>query len=209
MKRLTGSRGATMVEYALIGALLVVASIGAIEWLSGQSEAETEQQAECISARPPPPGCQIPSAATTTSTSIGGPPPTSATTTLPPPIPPPSETEPVDPGNVVPGPGPNTWAITGPIFTVQTGDDPPFPIQGAVIQFRFEVQDPTTGEWVVIETQPCTTGTNGQCSPPPTFTWDNTAYLANPVVNAQIVVTQINTNPAVTTLPGPFTYVLA
>jgi Flp pilus assembly pilin Flp len=51
-------RGATLVEYALIVALVVVASFGAIQFLTTQSEAEVATQADCVSTRPPPPSCQ-------------------------------------------------------------------------------------------------------------------------------------------------------
>jgi hypothetical protein len=108
---------------------------------------------------------------------------------------------------VGPGPAPNTFVVTGPTITVQTGDTPPANVGGAEIEFTFEVQDPTTGEWVVIEVKTCTTGGGGSCSTQ--FNWDNTGYVP-PVTQARITITGVQTDPAVEgTLPGPFIYTLA
>ncbi|MDZ7674703.1 MAG: hypothetical protein U5K30_06525 [Acidimicrobiales bacterium] len=46
--------GAVLVEYALALTLLVVGSIGAIQFLEDETEDEVDRQAECISQRPPP-----------------------------------------------------------------------------------------------------------------------------------------------------------
>ncbi|MCD9622650.1 hypothetical protein [Rhabdothermincola salaria] len=72
-------RGATLVEYALILALVVVAAVASIQFLTNQSEAEVANQADCVSTRPPPPSCQA-RAVTTTTTTI---PPETTTTIAP------------------------------------------------------------------------------------------------------------------------------
>lgn len=51
-------RGATLVEYALVLALLIGGIWGAIELLGRQGKAEVVNQAECVSMRPPPATCQ-------------------------------------------------------------------------------------------------------------------------------------------------------
>lgn len=50
-------RGATLVEYALVLALLVVGSMGVINLLQASAENEVNNQADCVSMRPPPPEC--------------------------------------------------------------------------------------------------------------------------------------------------------
>lgn len=56
-RRTLTERGATLVEYALVFALVAVASLGAIEFLQNQSQEEIDNQAECVSDRPPPGEC--------------------------------------------------------------------------------------------------------------------------------------------------------
>jgi Flp pilus assembly pilin Flp len=74
--------GATLVEYALIVALVVAASSGAIQFLTDQSEAEVATQADCVSTRPPPPSCQ-PRAVTTAPPASSPSTPTNPTSTIP------------------------------------------------------------------------------------------------------------------------------
>lgn len=68
---LRSDRGATIVEYALVLALVVVGSIAAINALDSRGREQVINQAECVSMRPPPPGCQI--TPITTSTSLAPP----------------------------------------------------------------------------------------------------------------------------------------
>lgn len=75
--RLWNDRGATLVEYALVLALIVVGSIAAINALDSRGREQVVNQAECVSMRPPPPGCQI--TPITTSTTETGPPITGST----------------------------------------------------------------------------------------------------------------------------------
>lgn len=51
-------RGAAVVEYALVLSLLVVASIGAAQFLEDETADEVDNQADCLSTRPPPVSCQ-------------------------------------------------------------------------------------------------------------------------------------------------------
>ena len=46
--RLWGARGATMVEYSLVVAFLVVGSILAIDYLNGEASDEVANQADCV-----------------------------------------------------------------------------------------------------------------------------------------------------------------
>lgn len=85
--RMRGSLGVTLVEYALIVALVVIPAIPAVNWLSKTGRSEVASQKDCVSKRPPPTSCQSRVATTTTtadpstsSTSI----PTSGSTVEPP-----------------------------------------------------------------------------------------------------------------------------
>jgi Flp pilus assembly pilin Flp len=96
--RRADDRGASFVEYSLVFALLVVVTLGAVQYLTTSATAETDNQATCISRRPPPPECQMQPAIVPTTTvpvSTSAPPTTAdpgptttlapTTTTLPPP----------------------------------------------------------------------------------------------------------------------------
>src|SRR5690606_13650517 len=103
MRRWRSTRGVTLAEHPLVTSLLVVASLGAIEYLNNESKKETREQATCIAMRPPPPDCQIPTAATTTTApDPDAPPPPEPPPEPPPPDPPPppSTAEASDPGRV-------------------------------------------------------------------------------------------------------------
>lgn len=62
--------GVTGVEYALVVSLVLVGSIGAIETLGDNSRDEVNNQANCVSSRPPPVSCQLEPLVTTTTNSI-------------------------------------------------------------------------------------------------------------------------------------------
>ncbi len=68
--RRRGDRGATLVEYALVLVLLVVASITVAQVVEDETADEVDNQAACLSTRPPPPSCQQ---AALTPTGGGGP----------------------------------------------------------------------------------------------------------------------------------------
>lgn len=70
-------RGATMVEYSLLVALLALATVGAIRFLSHTASSQQAQNADCIGQRPQPAVCTAkfevaPSTSTTTGGSGGG-----------------------------------------------------------------------------------------------------------------------------------------
>lgn len=67
-----GARGLALVEYALVLSLLVIASLGVINTLEDDTGDELDNQADCISSRPPPPSCQLEPLAPTTVPSGGG-----------------------------------------------------------------------------------------------------------------------------------------
>lgn len=107
--RLRGSIGATLVEYSLIVALVVVPSIGAMNYLTGKAKNETNNQADCISTRPPPPSCQVRPLTTTTTdpsvSTVSTVPPssvTSSTTEPPSTVPPSTEPPSTEPPSTVP-----------------------------------------------------------------------------------------------------------
>jgi Flp pilus assembly pilin Flp len=68
--RLRGDTGATMTEYAVVAALLLVVSIGAIKFLQAGANKQINLQADCVSTRPPPVSCQVPAIQTTTTVSV-------------------------------------------------------------------------------------------------------------------------------------------
>jgi hypothetical protein len=187
--------GVSLVEYALGIALIIVASLGAFQYLSNQASRQSQQQADCISTRPPPPSCvRTPVPATTTSTTID---PASTTTTLTPPStdPPPTTTEPpratVTPGAGVATRNPdNSWRIDAPITVT---DPASAPVPGAVVTAR-----------VLLGTQPfvvqCTTDAAGTC----TLTFGGTtAFDSIPATQAtaSMAVLSIQSTPGAV---GPF-----
>ncbi|MCU0311184.1 MAG: carboxypeptidase-like regulatory domain-containing protein [Acidimicrobiales bacterium] len=138
--------GATLVEYALGAALILVVGIGAFNFLSSEATQQANTQAECISSRPPPPGCvrtPVPApvgptttgvAPTTTLTPPSTDPPASTTTTAPPPT-----------STVVGGPAVSQiivgdplgrWEISAPITVTDPGGQP---VAGAVVEGRIEL----------------------------------------------------------------------
>lgn len=96
-RRSQRERGATLVEYSLIFAFLVVIAVGSLQYLTTQAEEQVANQADCVATRPPPPACQVPALDTTT-TLVGSP------TTAPP--------------VTIPGGGTASW--TTPLTSVGT-----------------------------------------------------------------------------------------
>jgi Flp pilus assembly pilin Flp len=170
--------GATLVEYALIVALVVVASFGAIQFLTNQSEAEVATQADCVSTRPPPPSCQpravttappasspstptstIPADTTTTTESTTT--TTTTTTTAPPPAttPPPATAPPsyelsltTTTGRA--GASQNWSAEVSPIVTNASNGI----VAGVEVRFSWAAGS-NTGQGI------CVTGPDGRCGP--------------------------------------------
>ncbi|HEX2563418.1 MAG TPA: hypothetical protein VHK25_05860 [Acidimicrobiales bacterium] len=162
-------RGATLPEYALALAALVVASLGAIAALERASSEEVNNQAECVASRPPPPTCQLPPIVTTTTITPGPPPP--------PPPPPPADavgsfSNPGSAYDPAP-PGPNWQA--GADFTLSSAGTP---IEGAVVRVR------VTGPAPFPSSPPfyasCTTNAAGNCRL--TFDVPDTGLAAGSVV---------------------------
>ena len=176
-------RGATLVEYALGTAVLLVAGLVAFNFLSSSADTQAKAQANCISTRPPPASCvRTPVPAPTTTTTID---PASTTTTLTPPTtdPPPSTTQPpratvTSGAATVVSNGDGTWAVSAPITVKDPGGNP---VTGAVVSAR-----------MIIEGQPfvfgCTTSAAGTCDIVVTPIPDTTA-------GGVLAVTSINSNP--------------
>ncbi len=158
-RQLRASRGATLVEYALGVALLVVASLVGLNFLTDSATTEANAQADCISTRPPPTSCvRKPAPAATTPTT---PAPTVTSTTLTPtPTDPPPTTQPPPKSSATAGTAllvknpDGTWKVTAPITITATGGAP---VPGAVVTGR-----------VVLGRQPilveCTTDGAGTCN---------------------------------------------
>lgn len=165
--RLRNDRGATLVEYALVLALIVVGSIAAINALDSRGREQVVNQAECVSMRPPPPGCQI--TPITTSTTETGPPITGST--MPP-------AEPATPRLSVSGEA-RVWNSTSPEdylwaeFDVRlsrripddygAGEDP---VPGVVIRAEARMRNPASpAHWLPEIAYPsCQTDLSGLCT---------------------------------------------
>lgn len=149
----SNDRGAVLVEYALVLVLLLVGALGTIELLDQKSKQEVNHQADCISTRPPPPGCQ-PRTVTTLPPPIV--PPTSAPTTTPPPGA--TGTASFLNGRIEDLPG-GTWdAIVDASFQVDT--DPVTPYGGATVRVRVTITAPANPTPFFID---CMTALDGTC----------------------------------------------
>lgn len=160
-------RGATIVEYSLLVAILAVGTLGAISFVQDSAKAKTEHSAEHISTRTIP----TPTTAddeghlpTTTST-----PPT--TTTEPPPPPPPSSTT-TEPPPPTPTSATANWTGTSKDTrrrngndewranaTIQVTDDLGNPVSGATVSVRISFRRGTS--WQNVSTLSETTGSAG------------------------------------------------
>jgi Flp pilus assembly pilin Flp len=188
--------GATLVEYALIVALVAVGSIAAINFLQTASSDEVANQADCVSTRPPPASCQAAPIITTTTASTV---PTTATT-----APPTTPTTAATTTSTVP---PNTSTWTG----VATSIDADFwyaeatldvrtagssPVEGAVVRVRWRLTNPVYPDQFTTE---CTTTAAGTC----TVRFD-VPYAGVLQIEARVLT--IDSTPPVATLPSPLTY---
>ena len=124
-------RGATLVEYALVFSLVAVVAIGAVQFLQDESDQEVNNQADCVSSRPPPSGCNyapVPS-------EVSHPDP--AYTPPPTPAPPPVASPRATLGGMAII-SPNPWTVSGPVHveTQPLGDPlpPPTPNQGVKVR---------------------------------------------------------------------------
>lgn len=139
-----------MVEYALVLGLLLVGLIGVAGRLETGSGDEVGNSANCVSTRPPPASCQIPTAATTTSTTTG------------------SGTDPG--GGTPPPPADATFAgATASVTATSWGvdavvdikDDAALPIPDADVRLSFRV---TTASGSQTFYGTCRTLASGQCT---------------------------------------------
>ncbi|MCC5951971.1 MAG: hypothetical protein JJU45_07730 [Acidimicrobiia bacterium] len=201
--------GATLVEYAVVLSLIVVVSIPATQALTDRSSQEVANQADCISTRPPPPGCQLPA--------------------IPPPPDPDDNTDPDDPGSdPVPNPddcdeiddvdecevpssvpswagpvtvqalpddvNPESWLITAEMLVV---DQDGAPVEGAQVTVRFRY---TGSGGSTFYFKDCVTGPSGTCS----VSFDTAeAGDPNPPVQVNVNAHSISSDPPADSLPGP------
>lgn len=198
-KRFRGDWGVSLTEYAVVFAVLAVGTLAATQYLGAEAENETEQQATCVSERPPPPSCQIPTAATSTTTTIS-PGPSSSTTSTPVTAPPPT------PGSVVTGAGtvtsgtaPGPWQLSFPVTSVRDGDG--VPVAGVVVRFAIYISDGTTtifsGDYAS-----CTTDALGSC----TATYTQTPETGVTIVQAVVTdIENLDPEPTFSTTPIPVT----
>lgn len=153
-KRMRADRGAVIVEYALVLALVLVPSFCTIQQLDKSSRTEVNHQANCIATRPPPPSCQPRSV---TTLPPGWVIPTSTTTTQPPSTP--SGTLSFLNPAVEDLPG-GTWdAIVFASF--QVAGDPVTPGVGATVRVRVTITAPANPTPFFIEC--VTTAPGGLC----------------------------------------------
>jgi len=197
-----GERGATLVEYALIMALVVFAAVASIEFLTDRSDREVNNQADCVSMRPPPPSCQV---GAIPPNFVPNDPGYSTPTTAPPVGPPAPQATVVLPALAGPTPAPpdTTWFVEVAV-SVQTPAvaDPPFPAQplaGAPVSARVRLVDPANPAVFLgfSEFVSCTTDASGSC----TLRYDVIAPFLS--VNAlRVDQITVNTSPAAAITPA-------
>jgi Flp pilus assembly pilin Flp len=202
-----GQHGATLVEYALGIALIVVIAIPAVSWLSNNADKETDNQAECISTRPPPASCQVRAAVPPAPGGGGG-----------------EEGgeggEAADPcedadGGAIPGCVPEeppppplpigaSWAgsagTTGSLRWVDVDisllRSDSTPVEGAQVVLRFEITEPSDLGSFFAD---CTTNASGEC----TVRFDSPYNDVQEVLVSRQAI--INTDPPVDGLDGTLT----
>ena len=183
-------QGATLVEYALILAFVVVGSIGAINYLTAEGDDQIENSADCVSERPPPPSCQIRAVTTTSATTSPLP-----STTLPPTtttVPPSSQATALI---ISPNPTPAQVIASLTLTTTEPdGEGQPVVVgvAGAVVYFDIVTTAPGGNQ---VTTATCTSAADGSCSM-------TTALPYSDATSFEIRVVRIDSNPPVTTLPA-------
>ena len=156
-------RGATMVEYALVFALVAVVALGAMEFLVDRSEVEINNQADCVSERPPPSACGFaPVPSDVTYPDPGFSPPTSA--------PPNAEEIPTFEFGSGSEDFATGWAVLVPVrLTRAVSGDPPLPpepLSGVRVRAAIRMEDPTNApnELAEIGYTDCVTASDGWCT---------------------------------------------
>lgn len=179
-----GDRGATVVEYALVLALFVVASIAAAQFVEDETGKEVDNQANCLSTRPPPTSCQLAAidpvgggAAGNGGPNGGGGVPTTETAV------------------VLPAGAPQTTS-NGPLFDAEVGftltDTSGQPIPDEVMTARVTVTPPPinpasrAGEFFYVD---CVTDNDGSC----TFEF-NSRFSDVQEVSVDVISAGIDTN---------------
>jgi Flp pilus assembly pilin Flp len=157
--RTSASRGATLVEYALVFSLLIVVCMGAIDALTASASKEISNQATCVETRPPPPECEgsaIPDEVTYPNPNVF------------PPAPDPSELPEeiflVTTGTPDVEGTPSQWAVELPVSVVWTLPvDPqpaPEPQAGVLVRAEVRITQPQSPQPFFAE---CVTDELGEC----------------------------------------------
>jgi len=164
----TGDWGATLVEYAVVLALVVVTAIPAIDYLTERSREEVANQADCVSMRPPPASCQLPAVPPPPQPEDGGGAPDPGDDGVDP-----GGCDDVDdvdceaeaPESSVSWAAPTATAVAGGFWEIVSSvavvDQEGLPVEGALVRFRIEVLAPA---WPGAQFPDCVTGPDGTCS---------------------------------------------
>jgi Flp pilus assembly pilin Flp len=197
-------KGATLVEYALIVALVVGVSIAGLNVLTSSASNEVASTADCVSKRPQPASCTT--SATDPTTTVASVPASSTTTTAPPPATttttaPPTTTTTAPPTTTTAAPTTtttaaptwkgrvNSFSASVSSGVVSASVDLSAPAGGSdkhlVVQFTFEFSDGSSG------TATCKTNGSGQC----------TATYGTPSRRGSVVVTITTVDGAVVSPP--------
>ncbi len=208
-RRLRGSVGATLVEYSLIIALVSVPSIGAVNFLTKQAKNETNNQADCISTRPPPASCQV--RPVTTTTIVSDP------VIIPPPPPGPTDPDnpPIDPDNPPDASVNVTWnagqwvhdmntLTTGFHLQTASGDA----VSGVSVEIRiaYSYKDFYDVETSQVSLASCITQADGTCTitwPGGGPTWPPDTYLSRLTATLDDLTATANASPSDISLESP------
>lgn len=189
-RRALAERGATLVEYALVFSLVAVASLAAVEFLQRQSEAEINNQVECVSDRPPPGDCAFaPVPSDVSFPDPGFSPPTSAP-------PNPAEVPSLALGTPEQDDAPLPWQVRRSVtLTRAVPADPPLPdepVPGILVRGLIRVTDPLSPP-DVLYTFPveCHTAADGTCTLAYTVEQDDVMHVSLQVIG-------VDANPAPT-----------
>lgn len=176
-------RGIAVVEYALVISLLVLATVGAARFLEDETASEVDNQATCLSTRPPPVACQTAPlvASGGNDQSSGGPGGGGGTPTS-------------SPATIGPTVAVST-APAGPRYAITVGvdlfEDPALtvPLADAVMTAQITITQSSVpskvGDFWYVD---CTTGASGHCD----FVFDSKFPYANQV-SFDIVAAGIDT----------------
>ena len=179
-------RGATLVEYVLIVAVLVGGSLVAVRYLTSEGSAEVASQADCVATRPPPQSCLRPVLTTTTTVVTPSTSTTEAPTTTTTAAPTTTTTAPA--GTTTTTAAPTTTTTTAPArqwegdarfdndvrphvperangqwyfrVDISLDDARGYDDTNVVVEVRYTITDPVNGGTGVVT---CTTDGNGDC----------------------------------------------